>query len=70
MMPFVTLARAFPTQVLMMLIVVFLVTVKPLVPITVAFFIIFPMAYEGINNAVNNVNKNNIEMMNVFHVSK
>jgi ABC-type nitrate/sulfonate/bicarbonate transport system permease component len=70
MMPFVTLTRAFPTQVLMMLIVVFLLTVEPLVPIAVAFFIIFPMAYESIHNAVNNVNRKNIEMMRIFNVSK
>jgi NitT/TauT family transport system permease protein len=70
MMPFVTLTRAFPTQVLMILIAVFLINVMPLVPITVAFFIIFPMMYEGINNAINNVSQKNVEMANVFQVSK
>jgi NitT/TauT family transport system permease protein len=70
MMPFVTLARALPTAVLMILIAVFLVPVPALVPIFVAFFVIFPMLYEGINNAINNINYKLIEMANVFNVTK
>jgi ABC-type nitrate/sulfonate/bicarbonate transport system permease component len=70
MLPFVTLARSLPTAVLMCLIAVFLVPVMPLVPIVVAFFIIFPMLYQGINTAINNVNKKQIEMLNAFNVSK
>jgi NitT/TauT family transport system permease protein len=70
MMPFVTLARALPTAVLMILIAVFLVPVPALVPIFVSFFVIFPMLYEGINNAVDNIDHKRIEMANVFNVSK
>lgn len=70
MLPFVTLARSLPTAVIMCLIAVFLIPVMPLVPITVAFFIIFPMLYQGINTAINNVNAKQIEMLNVYNVSK
>jgi NitT/TauT family transport system permease protein len=70
MMPFVTLARALPTAVLMVLIVVFLLPVPALVPITVAFFVVFPMMYEGIVNAINNTDPKRIEMANVFNVTK
>jgi NitT/TauT family transport system permease protein len=70
MMPLVTLARALPTAVLMVLIAVFLLPVPALVPIFVAFFVIFPVLYEGINNAINNVDRKRIEMANVFNVSK
>jgi NitT/TauT family transport system permease protein len=54
----------------MVLIAVILIPVLPLVPIVVAFFIIFPMLYEGMNGAINNVDKRNLEMANVFNVSK
>jgi NitT/TauT family transport system permease protein len=70
MSPFITLFRALPTAVLMVLIAVVLIPVLPLVPIVVAFFIIFPMLYEGMNGAINNVDKKNLEMANVFNVSK
>jgi NitT/TauT family transport system permease protein len=70
MIPFVTLARALPTAVLLVLIAVFLLPVPALVPIVVAFFVIFPMLYEGINNAIDNIDHKQIEMANVFNVSK
>lgn len=70
MLPFVTLARSMPTAVIMCLIAVFLLPVMPLVPIVVAFFIIFPMLYQGINTAINNIDTKQIEMLNVFNVSK
>jgi NitT/TauT family transport system permease protein len=69
-MPLVTLARALPTAVLMVLIAIFLVPVPALVPIIVAFFVIFPMLYEGINNAIDNIDHKRIEMATVFNVSK
>jgi NitT/TauT family transport system permease protein len=70
MMPIVTLARALPTAVLMVLIAVFLVPIPALAPIFVAFFVIFPMLYEGINNAIDNIDSKRIEMATVFNVSK
>lgn len=70
LMPFITLSRALPTQIIMILIAVWAINILWLVPIIVAFFIIFPMMYEGINNAFNNINKHQIEMANVFKVSK
>lgn len=70
MLPFVTLARSIPTAIIMCLLAVFLITVMPLVPIVVAFFIIFPMLYQGISTAINNVDAKQIEMLNAFNVSK
>jgi ABC-type nitrate/sulfonate/bicarbonate transport system permease component len=70
MLPFVTLARSLPTAVLMALISIFLITVLPLVPITVAFFIIFPMMFAGFEKAINNINKDSIDVAKVFHISK
>jgi ABC-type molybdate transport system permease subunit len=70
MLPFVTLSRTLPTAILMALIAVFLLPCIFLVPVTVAFFVVFPMMYESITNAVNNVGKKQIEMANIFKVSK
>ena len=71
--PFATLTRALPTAVLMAVITALIApgsAIVWLIPVIVAFFVLFPMIYEGLSNSINNVSKKSLEMANVFNVSK
>jgi NitT/TauT family transport system permease protein len=66
--PFVTLGRTFPTLAVQIIFVAF--CPLSLVSIIIPFLIVFPMTIQSLTSAIDNVNANNIEMVNVFRVSK
>ncbi|MDR3186129.1 MAG: ABC transporter permease subunit [Christensenellaceae bacterium] len=66
--PIVTVLRAMPTMAL--IIILLLLVGSKLLPIVVAFLVVFPMSYENMRAALKNTDVRLIEMAKVFKISK
>jgi NitT/TauT family transport system permease protein len=66
--PFISVCRAMPTMALVL--ILFLAFGSETVPIMVAFLVVFPLVYENIYAAFENVDKNLLVMADTFKVGK
>jgi NitT/TauT family transport system permease protein len=66
--PFISICRAMPTMALVL--ILFLAFGSKTAPITVAFLVGFPLVYENIYAAFENVDKNLLVMADTFKVKK
>ncbi|MDR2572615.1 MAG: ABC transporter permease subunit [Oscillospiraceae bacterium] len=66
--PFITLCRSVPT---MALVLILLLTVNSyMLPIVVAFLVVFPLCYENMKTAIDETDKRLITMAKVFKIPK
>jgi len=66
--PFIVLCRSMPTMALVLILL--LVVGSDLLPIVVAFLVVFPLCYENMQAAINETDKKLIIMANVFKIPK